>query len=436
MALGGGTWTQQDKILPGAYINFSSAVKADSGLSERGIVAVPLALSWGPEKEIFELKADTVSSTVKPLLGYDYSDSHMTAIRELFKNASRLYCYRINSEAVKATNSYATAKYGGVRGNDIKIAIAVNADDEDKFDVTTYVGDELADRQVKVAAADLKDNPWVSFKKEAFLAAAAATPLTGGTNGSEISGADYTGFLSAVESHGFNILCCPSADAEISGLFTAFTKRLCEESGANFQTVCYKPADADYEGVIGVWNPVSDQPEYGLVYWVAGAEAACPIGASLTNRPYDGELKVDTQLTQDELKAAIEAGKLVLHSINGIPHVLEDINSLTSFTGTKTEDFRYNQTIRVLSGAANDIAAVFKEKYLGRVPNNQDGRISLWNDICKVMERYRKAGAIEPFDTSNIEVLPGESKKAVVCNIKNLSVVSAMSVLYMSVVIA
>ena len=47
MALGGGTFTVQNKELPGAYINFVSAASADASLSERGIVTMPLELDWG-----------------------------------------------------------------------------------------------------------------------------------------------------------------------------------------------------------------------------------------------------------------------------------------------------------------------------------------------------------------------------------------------------
>lgn len=50
--LGGGTFISQNKKLPGSYINFVSASRASSALSERGIVAMPLALDWGAEGEI------------------------------------------------------------------------------------------------------------------------------------------------------------------------------------------------------------------------------------------------------------------------------------------------------------------------------------------------------------------------------------------------
>lgn len=36
MALGGGTWQTQNKVLPGYYVNFSSVPRASATLSDRG----------------------------------------------------------------------------------------------------------------------------------------------------------------------------------------------------------------------------------------------------------------------------------------------------------------------------------------------------------------------------------------------------------------
>ena len=51
--LGGGSFTVQNKILPGAYINFVSPASSVAVLSDRGTAAIPLEFGWGPEKEAF-----------------------------------------------------------------------------------------------------------------------------------------------------------------------------------------------------------------------------------------------------------------------------------------------------------------------------------------------------------------------------------------------
>jgi hypothetical protein len=52
MALGGGTFLTQNKILPGAYINFISAARASATLSDRGIATMPLIMDWGVQTAV------------------------------------------------------------------------------------------------------------------------------------------------------------------------------------------------------------------------------------------------------------------------------------------------------------------------------------------------------------------------------------------------
>lgn len=442
MALGGGIFTAQNKVLPGYYVNFSSASRAASSLSERGTVAIPLVLNWGPTGSVFTVTNADFQKSCQKIFGYTYDAPEMLAIRELFKNASKLHVYRLVNAGVAATNTYATAKYVGTRGNDIKIVIAKNVDNQSLFDVSTYLGSALVDRQTVASAAKLVANDYVTFKAEASLAVTAGTALTGGTNGSDVTGTQYQDFLDKIEAYSFHALGCPSADETTIGIFVSFTKRLRDEVGAKFKTVVYK-TPGDYEGIINVDNAASGYPDtalgmgdYGLIYWVTGAEAGCEVNKSNTNKQYDGELTVDVDYTQAELEAGIKAGKFLFHNVSGDIRVLEDINSLTTLSDEKGADFQSNQTIRVCDQIANDIAVMFATRYLGTVPNDAAGRVSLWNDICKLHQDLEKIRAIENFDTDAVEVEAGESKKAVVCNISGLNVINAMSQLYMSVVVA
>ena len=53
MALGGGTFTAQNKTIPGTYINFVSAAAASAAISDRGVATMPLELDWGIEGRVF-----------------------------------------------------------------------------------------------------------------------------------------------------------------------------------------------------------------------------------------------------------------------------------------------------------------------------------------------------------------------------------------------
>ena len=104
--LGGGIFTTQNKILPGCYINFISTAKLVATLGERGIVALPVELDWGAT-EVMTLDNGTLVSSAKEILGYSYDNEKLVTIREVMKNATRLYLYRLNGSGDKATCEFA-----------------------------------------------------------------------------------------------------------------------------------------------------------------------------------------------------------------------------------------------------------------------------------------------------------------------------------------
>lgn len=434
MALGGGTFTVQNKVLPGAYINFVSLATATATLSDRGYATMPLELDWGIEGEVFEVtNADFQKNSMK-IFGYDYTSEKLKGLRDLFKNITTLFAYRLNGDGVKASNTFATAKYAGTRGNDIKIQIQVNVDDDSLFDVNTYLGTVMVDSQTVAKAADLVANDYVTFKSSAELSSTAGTPLEGGTNGA-VTGTNHQAYLDKIESYSFNAMGVVTAENTIKSLYDAFCKRMRDEVGAKFQVVLYNKA-SDYEGAINVKNKTTDEgwSEASLVYWVTGISAGCAVNKSNLNKVYDGEFAINVDYTQTQLTKAIQAGEFTLHQVGDDIRVLEDINSLVTETETKAYIFKDNQTIRVIDQIANDIAVLFNTKYLGAVPNDEAGRISLWADIVKHHEQLQDIRAIENFTDEDVKVSQGDTKKAVVVQ-DAVTVVNAMAKLYMTVTV-
>ncbi|MBR3697604.1 MAG: phage tail sheath family protein [Clostridia bacterium] len=428
--IGGGTFTSQNKKLPGAYINFASAKNSSSGYGERGIAALALDLNWGEDGKIIEITAKNFVKNALKVFGYEYSDDNLKGIRDLFKNTEKAFLYRLNS-GNKASCTYGQAKCSGTRGNDLKIVIAVNVDDNTKFDVSTYLGTKEVDSQTVSSAAGLVDNDFIVFTKTATLAVTAGTALTGGTN-ANATGTTYQNFLDLLESYQFNALGCLSTEASIINMYIAYTKRLRDTLGIKFQTVVYNTA-ADYEGVVNVKNTTTES-NTGLIYWVTGAIAGCEINKSNTNKVYDGEFTINTNYTQEQLKTSIDDGEFILHKVGDEVRVLVDNNSLTTVTEEKNEVFKLNQTIRVIDQIAIDIATTFNTTYIGKVPNNESGRISLWNDITTLFREYQKSQAIENFEDSDVSVEAGENKKSVLVDVA-VEIVGAMEKLYMTVVV-
>lgn len=429
MALGGGTFISQNKKLPGSYINFVSAQNASSSIVERGIAAMAIEMDWGKDGEIIEVTSQNFAKDSLKIFGYDYSHEKLKGLRDLFKNVKKAYFYRLNT-GNKATTDIATAKCSGTRGNDIRIVVAKNIDDGTKHDVVTYLGTKEVDKQTIKEVSELVDNDYVTFSMEA-LEVTAGKSLEGGTNG-DVSGEAHQNFLNKLESYQVNAIGCTVKDESTSNLYVQYAKRLRDEQGIKFQVVLFNNA-ANYEGVVNVKNKTAED-ESALVYWVTGVIAGCEINKSNTNKTYDGEYTINADYTQAQLEASIDNGEFVLHKVGDEIRVLVDINSLVDTTIEKGEEFKSNQTIRVLDQIASDVASVFNSKYLGKIANNEAGRTSLWSDIIALFKDYQTLQAIENFEDADISVEIGNDKKSVTIN-TNVQVINAMEKLYMTVVV-
>lgn len=441
--IGGGTFTVQNKILPGAYINFVS-LGSTARLGSRGIVALPLELNWGPENEVFSVTAEDFNKTAIDVFGYDPTSAPLLLVREALKRAKNLLVYRVNSGGDKATKTIGgmavTAKYGGTRGNDIRVAILTNADDALKVDVVTYLDGMEVDSQTVVAStgsANLVDNKFVTFGSAETLTAATATALTGGTNGTA-NGAAYSAFLNAIEVETFNVIGYPGTDKTTKALMVAFVKRLRYDEGKKIVGVLYQ-YDSDDIGLINVKNGVvlSDGTTITgdkAVAWVAGASAGAEVNESLTNTAYDGAVDVDIKYTKSQFEAAIRAGEFVFYADNGKARVLTDINSLVTFGEGVSEDWTSNRVVRVMDGWANDVARIFGESYIGLVTNSDTGRQLFKADLVSLATQYQAIDAISNFESADIIIQQGVGKRDVAVNCA-LQPNDSMEKLYMTVTV-
>lgn len=435
MALGGGTFLTQNKILPGAYINFISVANASATLSDRGIATIPLDMNWGPENQVMTVELADFLKNSQKIFGYAYTADELKPMREIFKHAKTVYFFRLNASGVKAANTFCTAKYPGTRGNSLRTVITENENSTSEaklYDVATYLDTVQVDLQTGVASlADLKPNDYVDWITGASISLMASLPLKNGTNGT-VEDAAYQTYLDKMEAYNFNAMGCPSNKPTISALFAAFCERMRDDVGKKFQVVCFRNL-ADYEGVVSVKNTIAGETDDpALIPWVTGVVAGTAVNKSATNMDYDGEYAIDTDYTQTELENGIKEGSFMFHQVDEKVVVLEDINTFISVTDVKSSDFSSNQTIRVLDQIANDIAVLFGKKYIGKVPNDASGRVSLWNDIVKHHTELQNLRAIENFSGDNVTVAQGDTKKAVVVT-DYVTPVNAMAQLYMTV---
>lgn len=416
--MAGGTWTLQNKVRPGVYINVESSGGALGAAGSRGVTAIALSLPWGAAKVITPIVAgeDTLTR-----LGYDLSAPELLLVREALKRARTVLLYKLNEgtkAAVTAGALTATAKHGGLRGNALKVVVQTNLDDNTKFDVKTLLDGAVVDAQVVTNIAGLVANDWVTWSGSGALTASAGAPLIGGAN-STVTNADHTAFLAALELYDFQTVALPATDNALKAVYTAFIRRLREAEGKKVQAVMENYPTADSEGVISVRNGVvlSDGTTLTAAQataWVAGATAGAEMNESLTYTAYDDAVDVAPRYTNSQIEAALSAGEFIFTPSGNRAVVEQDINTFLSFSPSKNKSFHKNRVIRVLDGIANDLKRIFEASYIGKVSNNVDGRALFRKEIVVYLTTLQDIGAIQNFDSQkDILVSPGTDSDAI-----------------------
>jgi len=438
--MAGGTWNTQNKVRPGVYINFISEVDSLGTLGERGTVSMALPLSWGEPHKLLSLQAGDDWTKV---VGYDWTAPELLLMREALKRAKTLLLYRLN-EGVKAAATLGeiqiTARYGGVRGNDLVLTTATNINDSTLTDVTTLLAGAVVDTQVVKDAKELLANDYVVFAGEGEIEKTAGLPLEGGTDGT-VANQDHTAYLQALQAYHPQTVALVSEDASLKSVYAAHVKRLREDEGKKVQLVLADYVAADHEGVISVKNGVvlSDGTVLDAkqaVAWVAGATAGAAVNQSLTYQAYEDAADVNGKLSNADIEEALKQGHFVFTTSGGRVVVEQDINTFTSMSPSKARHFAKNRIVRVLDGIANDLKRIFELYYIGKVNNNDDGRGLFKSQCVTYLNELQNMGAVQNFNAqADIQVTQGTESDSIVVDV-SVQPVDAVEKIYMKVKVA
>ena len=445
--MAGGTWSTQNKVLPGVYIRFQSTSGANLTVGERGTVAICEPMSWGPVGQVMTVEA---GADTTPYCGYDITNPKAMFLREIFKGTNvtgaptKALLYRPSADSsAQATASITPltvkAKYPGVRGNDISVSVTALTEPEDSFTVSTIVDGAVVDSQTAETVADLVGNDWVTFSGTGALAANTGTALSGGLDGT-VQAAAYSTFLTNIEPYQFDILIYDGTDSTTQTAYVSFVKRMCEENGKWCQLVASGLTNPDSNYVINVQNGVilddgTTLTPAQVTWWLGGAEAGASYNESLTYANYPNAVDASPKLTNSQLIAGKAAGNIVLEEEFGAVKVMEDINSLITYTPDKGEVFHKNRVMRLCNTIANDIYLQFSQNYIGRVNNNEDGRNQFKSAIVGYMLQLQGEQAIQNFEADDVEVLPGEDIDSIVVNVA-IQVVDSVEKVYLTVTVS
>ena len=442
--MAGGTWTSQNKVLPGVYIRFRSTSNLGITAGQRGVVTICEPMSWGPESEVMTVEP---GMDLRPFTGYDITAPQNRFLREIFKGSNRtngpttVLLYRpAASSSARATVTIgvltATAKYPGIRGNDISVIVTALTEPSGSFTVTTVVDGEVVDQQTAATAETLTANDWVTFSGTGALTADTGKPLAGGADGT-VQSAAYSTYLAAIEPYKFDIIIYDGTDPTVQTALTSFIERIADDNGQYAQLVASGLTNPDSRFVINVSSGVTLSDGTTLTaaqvtWWLGGAEAGAQYNESLTYAAYPDAVAVSAMQTNSQIAQEIAAGNVVLFADDGVVKVYQDINTLVTYTTDIGEVFHKNRVMRLCNTIANDIYRQFSANYIGVVNNNEAGRMQFKAAIVGYMLDIQANQGVQNFTADDVEVLPGEAIDAIVVNLA-IQVVDSAEKIYMTI---
>lgn len=428
--MAGGFWESQNKVRPGAYVNFETNDQSLNVLDATGPVVIPLMLDWGETGKFIELSP---TSDFVALFGKKLKE--IVPIREAFKGTGQVIVYNLNGEGkkAKATNEdfTVTAVHGGVDGNKISVTVTVGLEGTSTV-ITFYQGSQV-DSQVVANIAELEANTFVTFEGNLPESDVTLT-LSGGTTVAATN-ESYADLASGLDTQHFKVVAIGTDDETIKQMFALKVKEWRSAQGKNVTFVTNDYNAADHEGTVSILNGVILEGNEELsakdsLYWYAAAYANSTTN-SLTYATYPGAIDCERK-THDEIVQALKDGHIVYTSNNDRIVVEQDINTYRSFTPEKNRDFSKNKLVRTMDIVSNNTQHVFSNFFIGKVTNNEDGRDLFKQELMKVvLDPLASEGALE-YETGDIIINQGNDKDAVVVSMA-VRFNDAMEKLYMTV---
>ena len=441
--MAGGTWTSQTKVRPGAYINFKAVPRGAMTVGDRGVVAMGLPLNWGKNGELIEvLSSDLINGESKKLVGFTAFDSESKLLAGALKYCYKALVFRMDTGGVQASATIGklicTAKCAGTMGNDINITITKDST-TNIYTVITYLDGVVVDSQKVMAIGELDDNDYVTFSEaqSGSFIETAGTPLANGTNGTVTDATAYPAMFNLLEMAKWQTFACFSTTSTYLANTASFIERLRNDEGRYVQGVVANYDGADFEGIINnVCGAVINSVTFTaaeFVAIVAGMTAGANFNESNTAKVVEGATSIVGEMTDAQIKTALSAGKFVLSaSSSGRIKVEQDINSLHNYSSEQNYSFSKNRVIRTLDEIGTTVKETWEDTYMGKVNNDESGRSLFRSDIIVYFNELMRLGAVQNFETDDVQVSQGTELDSVVVDLV-VQPVDSMEKLYMTV---
>lgn len=209
---------------------------------------------------------------------------------------------------------------------------------------------------------------------------------------------DYTAAQTYLETIKWDYVAVPGIANTETTAFASWIKSCRDTKGLKVKAVL-PHCVADHEGII---NVDTDDIKVGTNTYtaaqycgrIAGLIAGTPLTMAATYAPLP-EVDDVPHHTIDEFDTLIDAGKFVLMNDGEKVKVARAVNSFTTVTDDKGEDFQKIKIVDIMDLINDDIKRTTADKYIGKVPNDYDDKCLLITAINAYLESLENSKLLD-----------------------------------------
>ncbi|MCS5501921.1 phage tail sheath subtilisin-like domain-containing protein [Lysinibacillus sp. A4] len=216
---------------------------------------------------------------------------------------------------------------------------------------------------------------------------------------------DYNAALTRLNNKRFNYLAIPGIEDKDTTTIATWIKTKRDNNKKTFKAVLPNN-DADHEGIINFTTTgiKVGEKEYTTAEYtarIAGIMAGLPFTRSST---YFELNEIDSITEIEDPDAAVDNGELILINDGENIKIGRGVNSLTTTTGKKTEDFKSIRVMEVQDLIKDDIRTTFDKNYIGKHNNIYDNQVLFIRSINAYYDGLEGEGILDPNFDNKAEI--------------------------------
>lgn len=210
--------------------------------------------------------------------------------------------------------------------------------------------------------------------------------------------------LNNLSKESFNYVCYPASELQENEKIASFIREQ-RKKNKIFKAVLSN-TEGDHEGIINyVSTCVSND---GITYTpdkfvsrIAGILASISLDISSTYYKLNDIYDV---VSDQNLDNQVDDGKLVLLKDDGIVKIGRGVNSLTTHSITKGDEFKKIRIIEIIDMVKDDIYKTIKGNYVGKVPNTYDNKMLCISTINSYLRDLVKEEVLDPDSDNKVDI--------------------------------